>query len=121
MGAAPWPVKKDASPTAQPAFLSGFWRRRLRSGGIILQSSGYLAGHDWCAGNGVLAMCVMLSAGSRWMVCSFLLMALTAPVEADEPAWVALIGAHGLEAWRAPTDGWLIGGDATLDAQNPKL
>src|SRR5205823_11359441 len=47
--------------------------------------------------------------------------ALTAPVEADEPAWVALIGAHGLEAWRAPTDGWLIGGDAALNAQNPKV
>ena len=37
-----------------------------------------------------------------------------------EDGWINLIGDKELEAWDARADEWLIGGDAELDAANPK-
>src|SRR5262245_60341632 len=33
--------------------------------------------------------------------------------------WTELIGAQGLDAWRTPTGGWLVAGDARPDPERP--
>jgi Domain of Unknown Function (DUF1080) len=40
---------------------------------------------------------------------------------ADESGWVELIGADELGAWRKPAGDWIVGGDAELLPENPKL
>src|SRR5262245_6590772 len=40
---------------------------------------------------------------------------------ADEGGWIVLIGERqGLDVWKAPTDKWLVAGDAALNPDNPK-
>jgi hypothetical protein len=39
---------------------------------------------------------------------------------ADEKPWITLIGDGGLDAWKAPAEGWVVGGNAALDAENPR-
>src|SRR5262249_32924790 len=59
--------------------------------------------------------------GGRWLVCVLCLGALPSSVPAEERAWIALTGPQGLDAWRAPTDGWAVVGSVALESQNPRL
>jgi hypothetical protein len=47
------------------------------------------------------------------------LSALTAG--AGDEGWIELIGERGLDAWRTPTGGWLVAGDARPDPEKPIL
>jgi hypothetical protein len=50
-----------------------------------------------------------------------LLLVLAAAASADDSGWTHLArGARALDAWAGPTDGWLIAGDAALDAKDPR-
>ena len=47
-------------------------------------------------------------------------MAVTAcPAGAGDEGGIELIGDHGLDAWRTPTGGWLVAGDARPDPKHP--
>jgi hypothetical protein len=49
-----------------------------------------------------------------------LLLLLAAPVRAEERSWIDLSG-KGLDAWKGPTAGWVVAGDAELNPDNPRL
>ncbi len=50
-----------------------------------------------------------------------LLLVLAAAAAADDSDWTQLSrGEKALDAWAAPTDDWLIAGDAALDPKNPR-
>ncbi len=56
----------------------------------------------------------------RWLLCLALFLGRAAPTGAEEPGWIALSGTNGLEAWRGPTDSWVVAGAVGLDPQNPR-
>lgn len=53
------------------------------------------------------------------MLALVLTLGLASAVAADEAAWIDLT-AQGLAPWRAPTGEWLVAGDATPSADNPR-
>jgi hypothetical protein len=58
---------------------------------------------------------------NRRVVATFcLLLAVPAHAGSGEGAWIELTGERGLEAWQGPVGRWQIGGDAVLDATNPR-
>jgi hypothetical protein len=60
-----------------------------------------------------------LSLAARLSVALLLVLAAAAP--ADDSDWTHLSrGERALEAWAAPTDDWLIAGDAAQDAKDPR-
>src|SRR5712692_8917443 len=57
------------------------------------------------------------------LVCCCLFTAFFTPAvssPADEPGWIELSGAKGLEAWKAPTGEWFRADSVGLDPDNPK-
>src|SRR5438128_2204117 len=89
-------------------------RRRLRFEKIPLQSSRFRALPQGVSCSGGLSMRLALSYGGRWLISWLLLTAFAVPGWGEERAWIPLTGANGLDAWRTPTDGWLLADSVTL-------
>lgn len=54
-------------------------------------------------------------------VCPWLAALLLAPAaHADGSGWEVLTGDRPLEAWRKPSDKWIVAGDAALSPENPR-
>src|SRR5690348_11135378 len=52
---------------------------------------------------------------------AFLLLAMPSSLAAEEKGWIVLLGERReLEAWKSPSDKWVIGGGAALDPANPR-
>ena len=53
--------------------------------------------------------------------CSIALLVTAFGNGADDSGWVELMGGDELGVWRKPTGDWIVGGDAGLLPENPKL
>src|SRR5437870_4352858 len=63
-----------------------------------------------------------LLATGRFLLCLLVLSFLTATATADEGGWIDLTkDKESLQAWNGLTADWAHGGDAALDAKNPRL
>jgi N-acyl-D-aspartate/D-glutamate deacylase len=52
---------------------------------------------------------------------ALLLLLAVGPLRAGESEWIDLFGGKGLDAWKGPTDGWVVAGDAEMKPDNPRL
>ena len=61
------------------------------------------------------------SAGGGIRGCVFLFLVVSPlAAQAQDTEWTDLLGDHGLAAWRQPTGGWFVAGDAGIDPQHPR-
>src|SRR5207302_39833 len=52
---------------------------------------------------------------------TFLFLAVSPTVVAEDKGWITLIGeGRELEAWKSPSDKWVVGGGAALDPANSR-
>jgi hypothetical protein len=68
---------------------------------------------------GLLIMKAILTRGFSPALACLAWAAVCLAVAAGPDGWTGLIGADGFAAWRNPKGGWISGGDARPDPQNP--